>query len=282
MEVRFKQGKDWVSEYVNVHYDPVEWQLQNLDARTIIPTFQQEFETDFRINCDEEGNDYSTSYDTVQDFLYKADLEGKLIKRVSCMIPIHGENYHVYIDLKKNTLYVSLDKPIDDNKLTLFDPAIQKITHLLTQIKQGSCCSFHKRIKSWELDHHIPNTIEYTFHPAHREKHDMIVLRAFDQRYHLSTIYTVVWDQERHFWRTFTGFKQYSEEAPTDNLGFYEFLDEISFILFIDKIRYRVRIDLDDRLSLSRIIIEFDETVHPYDFTSVMEELENLIPQRIL
>ena len=70
------------------------------------------------------------------------------------------------------------------------------------------------------------------------------------------------------------------EEAPADSLGFYEFLDEISFILSIDKTCYRVRIDLDDRLSLSRIKIEFDDTDNPHDFASVMEELENLIPQR--
>ena len=81
-------------------------------------------------------------------------------------------------------------------------------------------------------------------------------------------------------WRTFEGVKQYREEAPTDRIGFYEYLHEISFDIFIDTIRYHVRIEFDDRLALSRIEIEFDNTDHPYDFMPVMEELVNLIPQR--
>lgn len=282
MEVKFKQAKDWVSEFTEIHYDPMGWQLHNLDARTIVPTFQKVFETDFRVHCDEEGQEYSTSYDTIRDFLSSANLEGKYIIRLSCIIPIQGENHHVIIDFKENTLYILFDKhvDVDDVKLSLFDPAIQKISHFLSQSKHDSLYSFHKRIKDWKLVHHMPTEIEYEFHPAQREKHDMIVLKAFDQRFHLSTIYTVVWDQERHFWRTFEGLKQYREEAPTDRIGFYEYLDEISFNIVIDKISYRVRIDLDDRLSLSRIEIQYDDTDSPYDFTPVMEELASLIPQR--
>lgn len=97
---------------------------------------------------------------------------------------------------------------------------------------------------------------------------------------YIGTIYTEVWDEERHFWRTFEGFKQYHEEASTDRLGFYEYLGEISFNTVIDKISYRMRIDLDDRLSLSRIETQFNDTDYPYDFTPVLEELESLIPQR--
>ena len=280
MEVKIKQAKDWVSEFTEIHYNPVGWQLHNLDARAIVPAFQQVFETDFRIHCDEEGQEYSTSYDSIHVFLSRANLEGKSINRISCVIPIRGENYHVIIDFKENTLYVFFDKHVDGIKLSFLEPAIQQVSYSLSQKRQGGSYCFQKQVKYWELDHHSPTTIEYIFHPAHREKHDMVVLRAFDQRYHLSTIYTVVWDQERHFWRTFEGFNQYSEEAPADSLGFYEFLDEISFILYIDKARYRVKIDLDDRLSLSRIEIEFDDTDHPHNFTPIMEELESLIPQR--
>ena len=47
MEVKYKQAKNWVSEFTEVHYNPIGWQLNNLDARTIVPTFQQVFETDF-------------------------------------------------------------------------------------------------------------------------------------------------------------------------------------------------------------------------------------------
>ena len=278
MEVKLKYAKDWIDEFTEIHYDPIGWQLHNLDARTIVPTFQQVFETDFSVHCDEEGQEYSTSYDSIRSFLSRANLEGKYIKRISWLIPIHGENYHVIIDFKENTLYVFFDKHVDGVILSLFDPAIQKISQFLSQRKQDGTYSFNKRIKYWKLDNHRPAAIEYVFHPAQREKHDMIVLKVFDQKFHLSTIYTEVWDEERHFWRTFEGFKQYHEEAPKDS--FYEYLDEVSFNIIIDKIRYRVRIDLDDRLSLSRIEIQFDDTDHPYDFTPVVEELVNLIPQR--
>lgn len=280
MEVKYKQAKDWVSEFTEVHYNPIGWQLHNIDARTIVPTFQQVFETDFSVHCDEEGQEYSTSYDTIRDFLSRANFEGKFIKRISCLIPIHGENYHVIIDFKENTLYVLYDKHVDGVKLSFFDPAIQKVSYSLSQKRQDGSYSFRKQVKSWKLDHHSPTTIEYIFHPAYREKHDMIVLRAFDQKFHLSTIYTEVWDQERHFWRTFEGFKQYREEAPTDKLGFYEYLDELSFIIYIDEVRYRVSVHLDDRLSLSCIEIQFDDTDHPYDFAPLMEELERQISQQ--
>ena len=280
MEVKFKQAKDWVSEFTEIHYDPTGWQLHYPDARMIIPVFQQAFGTDLSVHCDEEGQEYSTSYESIRDFLCRADPDGICINRISCVIPIHGESYHVIIDFKENTLYVLIDEHTEDDKLSLFDSAIQKISCILAQGKQDGSYSFHKQIKYWKLDHHRPAAIEYVFHPARREKHDMIVLKAFDQRFHLSTIYADVWDQEQHFWRTFEGLKQYLEEAPTDRLGFYQYLDEISFNIVIDKIHYRVRIDVGDRLSLSRIEIEFDNTDHPYDFMPVMEELVNLIPQR--
>lgn len=108
----------------------------------------------------------------------------------------------------------------------------------------------------------------------------MVILKVFDERFHLGTIYTEVWDREQHFWRTFEGYEQYREEAPTDKRGFYEYLHEISFNISIDEIRYRVWVYLADGLSLSNIKIETDETDHPHDFTPIMEELERLIPQR--
>ena len=280
MEVKFKQAKDWISEFTEIHYDPIEWQLRYPDARTIVPAFQQVFETDFRIHCDERGQEYSTSYDSTQDFLCRAYHDGICINRISCVIPIRGENYHVIIDFRENTLYAFFNKHTEGNKLLVFDSAIQKISSFLAQGRHDGSYSFHKRIKDWKLDHHRPAAMEYVFHPARREKHDMIVLKAFDQRFHLSTIYADVWDQEQHFWRTFEGVKQYREEAPTDRIGFYEYLHEISFEIFIDTIRYHVKIEFDDRLALSRIEIEFDNTDHPYDFMPVMEELVNLIPQR--
>ena len=49
MEVKFKQAKDWVSEFTEIHYDPIGWQLHYSDARMIIPAFQQVFETDFPV-----------------------------------------------------------------------------------------------------------------------------------------------------------------------------------------------------------------------------------------
>lgn len=280
MDVTLKQAKDRFDEFVEVHYDPIGWQLCNLDARTIVPAFQQVFEYDFRVHCDEEGREYSTSYDTLLSFLANANLEGSHIKRIACVILIHGEYRSVTIDYGKNTIFALFDKHAEGEQLTLFDPAIQKASDLLSQNKQNGSFSFHKQVKEWKLDNHRPTTIEYTFHPVHREKHDMIVLKAFNQRFHIGTIYTEVWDQERHFWRTFEGFQQYLEEAPTDRLGFYEYLDEISFFISIDGIRYRVWVYLADRLSLSSIEIESDETDHPHDFTPIMEELERLIPQR--
>ena len=248
MEVTLKQEKDWANEYVEVHYDPIGWQLYKHDARSIVTAFQQVFESDFRVHCDEEGQEYSTSYDTLRAFLAKANLEENHIKRIVCVIPIHDEYRSVTIDFGKNTIFSLFDKHKEGQQLSLFDPAIQKASDI--------------------------------FHPAHRENHDMIVLRAFDQEFHLGTIYTEVWDQERHFWRTFEGFEQYFEEAPTDRFGFYEYLDKISFFISIDEIRYRVWIYLTDGLSLSSIEIESDETNQPHDFTPIMEELERLILQR--
>lgn len=277
MKVEFKQAEDCVSEFTEVHYDPIGWLIHNLDARTIVPTFQQVFETDFSLHCDEEGKEYSRSYRSIRDFLSHADLEGKHIIKISCVIPIHGENYDVIIDFKMNTLYVFYDKHVDGVKLSLFDTAIQKVSHSLSQKKPDGSYLFQKQVKNWKYDHHTPSSVKYIFHPACREKHDMIVLKAFDQRYHLSTISTMVWDQERHFWRTFEGFKQYRKEAPDD--AFYKYLDKLSFVVCIDEVRYRVSVHLGDRLSLSRIEIEFD-TDHPYDFTPIMEELERQITQQ--
>ena len=280
MEVTLKQEKDWANEYVEVHYDPIGWQLYKHDARSIVTAFQQVFESDFRVHCDEEGQEYSTSYDTLRAFLAKANLEENHIKRIVCVIPIHDEYRSVTIDFGKNTIFSLFDKHKEGQQLSLFDPAIQKASDLLSENKQNGTYSFQKHMKEWKLAHHEPTTIEYIFHPAHRENHDMIVLRAFDQEFHLGTIYTEVWDQERHFWRTFEGFEQYFEEAPTDRFGFYEYLDKISFFISIDEIRYRVWIYLTDGLSLSSIEIESDETNQPHDFTPIMEELERLILQR--
>lgn len=277
MEVRFRKSKTWVDEFTVIYFEPIGWKLCNHDARTIVPAFQQIFETDFRVHCDEEGQDYSTSYDSVRNFLARANLEENHINRISCVIPIHGNYYDVSIDSRENTISIFFSKPVESKTLLLFDPAMQRISRLLSQDARDSEYSFHKRIKKSQYDHHRPSAVEFIFHHACREKHDMMVLKAFDQRYHLSTIYTEVWDQERHFWLTFEGFQQYMEEAPTDPLGFYEYLDELSFVILIDEIRYRVWVQLGDNLSLLRIVIEFDGTDQPYDFTPVMEELERQI-----
>ena len=53
--------------------------------------------------------------------------------------------------------------------------------------------------------------------------------------------------------------------------------DKFIFIIFIDEIRYRVWVHLDDKLSLSRIEIEFDETDHPYDFTPIILDSRQFI-----
>ena len=281
MEVRFKQAKDVApDEYVEVHYDPIGWQLCGLDARTIVPALQQVYETDYHVHCAEEGQEYMTSYDTILEFLAHANLEDESITSIDCVIPIHDEYHIIHIDFKKNTIRALFDKHTENEDVSLFDPAIQKVSHLLSQHKQNGAYSFHKRMKEWKLDNYSPTTIEYIFHPAHRGRHDMIILKAFDQRFHLGTIYTEVWDREKHFWRTFEGYEQYREEAPTDKRGFYEYLHEISFNISIDEIRYRVWVYLADGLSLSRIEIETDETDHPHNFTPIMEELERLIPQR--
>ena len=280
MEVKFKKSKAWVDEFTEIHFDPIGWKLCNHDARTIIPVFQQIFETDFCVHCDEEGQEYSTSYDSIQKFLARANLEGNHIKRITCVIPIHDNYYPVTINSRENTVCIFFSKHVEGKTLLLFDPAMQRISHLLSQDKHEGKYSFHKQIKKWQSDRRRPSVVEFIFHPAFREKHDIIVLKAFDQRYHLSTIYTEVWDREQHFWRTFEGFQQYMEEAPTDPLGFYEYLDELSFVILIDEIHYRVWVHLDDKLSLSRIEIEFDDTDHPYDFTPIMEELERQISQR--
>ena len=280
MEVKLKQSKDWTDKFVEVHYAPIGWQLCNHDARTIVTAFQKVFENVIRVHCDEEGHEYSTSYDTLRAFLTKANLDGNNIKRIACVVPIHDEYRSVTIDFENNTIFVLFDKHEEGEQLSLFDPAIQKASDLLSENKQNGAYFFQKHIKEWKLEHHEPTTIEYIFHPAHREKHDMIVLRIFDQEFHLGTIYTEVWDQERHFWRTFEGYEQYREDAPTHRFGFYDYLDEISFFISIDEIRYRVWVYLADGLSLSRIVIESDETNQPNDFTPIMEELESLIPQR--
>jgi len=33
MEVKFKQAKDWVSEFTEIHYDPIGWQLHHHGKR---------------------------------------------------------------------------------------------------------------------------------------------------------------------------------------------------------------------------------------------------------
>lgn len=153
MEVKFEQAKDWVSEFTEIHYDPIGWQLHNLDARTIVPTFQQVFETDFSVHCDEEGQEYSTSYDSIRSFLSRAILKGEFIKSISWLIPIHGEDYHVIIDFKENTLYVFFDKHIDGVILSLFDPVIQKISHYLSRRKQDGSYSLtsESKIGNWNI-----------------------------------------------------------------------------------------------------------------------------------
>ena len=278
MEVRRQSKADSVSVITKIHYDPDGWQLRNPDARTIIPAFQQVFETDFSVHCDEEGKEYSTSYDTVRLFLERAKLDGNHIERIHFIIPVQGDKYFVTIDFRENTIYLYFDRHVEDDELSLFDPAMQRVSQLLSQNTQDGSFSFHKQIKKSEYNEHTPNTVEYIFHPASGGAHDMIVLEAFDQRFHLQTIYTEVWDWEEHFWRTFEGFDQYMKEAPTDILSFYDYLSELSFFIFIDGNRYRVSVDFNRniKLYLSRIEITF-ETDHPYDFTPMMEELEKQI-----
>ncbi|MBR3743154.1 MAG: hypothetical protein IKN04_22315 [Clostridia bacterium] len=279
MKVKFRQKEEAVREFTEIHYDPIGWQLHNHDARTIITTFQQVFEADFHIHCDEEGQEYTTTYNSIQDFLSMANLEANCIKEISCVIPTHGEDYVITIDFRDNTIYVSFQKHVEGDKLSLFDPVIHKISHSLSQKKRNGSYSFQQRVKYWEWDDSRPATIEYIFHPAYRVKHDITVLRAFDQRFYLGTIHTIVWDQERYPWRNFEGFGQYLEEAPKDTFGFYEYLDEIYFFITIDEVRYRVSVYLDDRLSLSLIKIEY-ETDHPHDFTLFMKDLERKITSR--
>ncbi len=279
MDVRFREAKDSVREYVEIHYDPIGWQLRNIDAGVIVPALQDSFGTDLRVHCDEVGNEWSTSYDTVRDFLTRANLKGNNIYKISCVLPIHEKIYSVNIDFRKNTIYVMLDGRTEGDKQQLFDPAMRKVSEALAQSRQNGSYSFHKDIRTWKTGSHKPAAMEFVFYPAHREPHDIIVLRAFDQGYHLGTIYTDVWDQERHPWRSFEGFQQYRVEAPADKDGFYEYLDELSFNLLIDEIRYRVWVHIGDGLSLSGIEIEYDGTDHPHDFMPVMAELLRQIPQ---
>ena len=58
MDVRFREAKDSVREYVEIHYDPIGWQLRNIDAGVIVPALQDSFGTDLRVHCDEVGNEW--------------------------------------------------------------------------------------------------------------------------------------------------------------------------------------------------------------------------------
>lgn len=268
MRVSFEPGRNEVKKSTEIYYHPINWHLCMLDSRIIVNTFHEVFKTEYSVHVDDGKSEYMTTYQSIHDFLLKADFEETTLYDVSFAIPVDGNGYVITINLKDD--YIKIwTKDHTCEEAYCFDPVITRVSQKLSQSNPEDQHGFLKQNKNTIINMRNKSVIKFTFDTKLTEKHDMIALSIFDATFHLGTIYADAWDHEWHFWRKFEGYKQYQDEAP--NGDFYESLAELSFDLFISNVKYRISLmfcSVDESIK-----IEYDGTNEPFDFVPIMEKL---------